>query len=165
MNINPIVRIVIEKEGYVLLTTPTNLNKRFDKNSHFLPGGHVEYLESSLEALERELIEELLEPSGIEITGFLGILECTWDNKMSGYHELNIVYRGTIENLDVNNPPKSKEDHIQFKWVKLDEIKNVNILPGTFGRLIPEWLRLEVDKYTRIDYEMAVTKVSSNTNL
>lgn len=143
--INPIARIVVVKNGYILLTSATNKNERFSSDLHFLPGGHVEYTESARDTIIRELNEEIENSHDIKVNGFLGILECIWDNKGTHYHEINIVFRGEVETIDINNPPKSKEGHILYNWYKIDELEKLHILPKKLMHLIPQWLKLYND--------------------
>ena len=90
--INPIARIVIIKNGYILLTSATEENDRFSGELLFLPGGHVEHLESSRDTIIREMKEEFEGSSKVKVTGFLGALECVWDNNGKPYHEIDLVF-------------------------------------------------------------------------
>mgnify|MGYP001040039074 CR=1 FL=1 len=141
--INPIARIVIIKDGYILLSSATNSNKRFSSELHFLPGGHVEHTESARDTIIREMQEEFEEAEKVAVTDFLGILECVWDNKGEPYHEINIVFKGEIDDFDLNAPPKAKETHIVFNWYKLEELEKLNLLPNTFCKVIPVWIKKE----------------------
>lgn len=143
--INPIARIVIAKDDYILLTSATNSNKRFSPELHFLPGGHVEYTESAKDTIRREMSEEFENSENVKIVDFLGILECVWDNEGTQYHEINIVFKGEIDKIDINNPPKSKEDHIEFNWYKLSDLHELNVLPSTFAEIIPKWINKKLN--------------------
>ena len=154
--INPIARVVIENNGYILLSNATSYDKRFDSKYHFLPGGHVEYMEDSLTTINREIKEEITEYDNITIIGFLGILECVWNNNGKPYHEINIVFRGTYKNFDLKIPPKSNEKHIEFNWYKIDDLKNLNILPQSFVDLIPNWIKKSPCTLDNIKYENTV---------
>ncbi|WP_051908789.1 RpiB/LacA/LacB family sugar-phosphate isomerase [Candidatus Odyssella acanthamoebae] len=131
--VNIIVRAIITYKNHILLTTVTESNKEFASDLYFLPGGHVEYKESAIAALKRELKEEMnVDGSSLN---FAGALECTWDRKGRIYHELNLVYKVEIPALDLDNPPKAV-DHAfhQFVWRPISEIENYKILPQ---KLIP----------------------------
>jgi RpiB/LacA/LacB family sugar-phosphate isomerase len=131
--INVIARAIITHENHILLTTATENNKDFSSDLYFLPGGHVEYKESAVDALKREIEEEM----GLPIFNieFAGALECTWDRKGKIYHEINLVYKIDLPSMDLNNPPKAI-DHAfhQFVWRPLTEVKSYKILPQ---QLIP----------------------------
>lgn len=134
--VNMIVRGVIIHENHVLLTTTTKINTEFSSDLYFLPGGHVDYKESAIDALRRELKEEM----AIDMDGadFIGALECSWDRKGRIYHELNLVYKVHISNLSLNNPPIAVDPFHQFIWRPLSEIPNYKILPGKLIPLITE---------------------------
>lgn len=131
--VNMIARAIITHKDHILLTTVTESNKDFASDLYFLPGGHVDYKESAIDALKRELHEEM----GVTVTylEFAGALECTWDRKGKVYHELDLIYKVQLPNLDLENPPKAI-DHAfhQFVWRPLSEIENYKILPH---KLIP----------------------------
>ena len=133
--VNLIVRALIIHENHILLTTTTQSNKDFDQNLFFLPGGHVEHNEPVLEAIKRELYEEMRVT--VKEAYLKGSLECSWNRKGSIYHEINFVFLVKVEGLDLNNPPKA-QDHAfhKFVWVPLDEIQNKTILPEALKPLI-----------------------------
>jgi RpiB/LacA/LacB family sugar-phosphate isomerase len=126
--INMIVRAIIIHEKHVLLSTVTSSNSHFAPNLFFLPGGHVDYNESAIEALRREIKEEMNIEALNEID-FVNALECSWNRKGNIYHELNLVYRVNIANLDLSNPPISTESSLRFLWCPLDKLKDYKILP------------------------------------
>lgn len=101
--VNLIVRAIIEYQDHILLTTTTKDNKNFDQGLFFLPGGHVEHNEPTLLALKQEIYEEM----GLEFKNeqFVGALECSWNRKGSIYHEIYIIYKVQIDNLNIDFPP------------------------------------------------------------
>lgn len=138
--VNMIARAIITHKDHILLTTVTESNKDFASDLYFLPGGHVEYKESAIDALKRELKEEIdVTVSSLE---FAGALECTWDRKGKVYHELDLIYKVELPNLDLENPPKAV-DHAfhQFVWKPLSEIKNYKISPQQLTPLIIEAIK------------------------
>lgn len=141
--ITPIIRIVIEKDGYILLASPTKENIRFSQDMIFLPGGAIEHTESARDAAVRKVHDEIDYDGRIFVTDFLGILENIWDNNGKPYHEMDIVFRATIDSVDINNPPKGKEGDVKFNWYKVDDMNSLNILPKSFCELIPSWLEIE----------------------
>ncbi len=132
--VNLIVRAVIILDGHILLSRPTATNKGFSQNQYFLPGGHVDYTESAISALNRELKEEM--SINGKITDFIGALECSWQRKDSIYHEINLIYCVAIDGLSLNNPPKSTEHNLEFIWCQLEELPNLTILPTKLASMI-----------------------------
>lgn len=133
--VNLIVRAIIEYKDHILLTTTTSDNKNFSQGLFFLPGGHVEHNESALLALRREIYEEM----GLESKNeqFVGALECSWDRKGSIYHEIDIIYKVQIDKLNINAPPLALDHKFhQFAWKRIDELRNLEILPHALKEII-----------------------------
>ncbi|AZL16392.1 NUDIX domain-containing protein [Rickettsiales endosymbiont of Stachyamoeba lipophora] len=133
------VRGVIVEENHILLLTPTEKNTNFNTDQFFLPGGHVELGEPAWLALRREIKEEL----GINTVyeEFLGVLECSWNNKGRLYHEINMVFKIKCDGLSIKHAPQSLEDPVKFIWCPLSELEKYNILPQKFLTILPLWLR------------------------
>lgn len=93
-----------------------------------LPGGKVKELEKSSDAIKREIKEEI----GYDNLQFelVGISEEIVKNKENNIHQLTLTYK-SIYNGEINIEEfKSIEsDWINFKWVKIDELKNYEIHP------------------------------------
>lgn len=133
---NMIVRAIITHEDHVLLTTTTETNTEFALGLYFLPGGHVDYKESAIDALRRELKEEMnLQANCVE---FSGALECSWNRNGRIYHELNLVYSVDIDALTLENPPEPIDSFHKFVWVPISEITKYTILPEKLVSLIQE---------------------------
>lgn len=133
--INIIARAIIIHENHVLFTTVTDENKEFAKNLYFLPGGHVDYEESTIDAIYREIYEEM--NLNVNKCTFAGALECTWDRKGKPYHEINIVYLVDIDGLSLKNPPKPMDHGFhKFVWMPLEKVRNITILPSSLKKII-----------------------------
>ena len=133
--INLIVRAIIMQDDYILLTTATKENKNFPSDLFFMPGGHVECNEPAIDALKREIWEEMhLVAKKVE---FAGLLECSWDKKGKIYHELNLVFKVEIDGLDIKKAPEAKDHNFhQFVWKHLSEIQSISLLPSQLKKII-----------------------------
>lgn len=132
--VNLIVRAIIVHEKHILMTTVTDKHPHFDPNLYFLPGGHVDYNESTFDALKREIFEEM----ELEVVNanFSGVLECSWHRHGMPYHEINIVYSTSINGLNIQKPPRSSDNYQQFVWVPLSKIQEIDLLPVKLKELI-----------------------------
>lgn len=137
-------RGVIINAGYILLCKSRNLNQNF----YFLPGGHIEHKEKAEVALLRELLEEANIKGSIK--KFLGIFECVFepvdDHKVCHTHEYNLIFEVQAENINYKDQVISSENHIEFAWVKLLELENIDLRPDAFIKLIPKWLEIGINQ-------------------
>lgn len=104
----------------------------------YLPGGHVEFGERTVDALKREIAEEL----GVDaaVGKFLGAVEHTFMQKGERHCEINLVFELTLSGMDPNHAPVSHEDYIEFLWLPVEELPESDLEPAPLrSRLIP-WL-------------------------
>jgi 8-oxo-dGTP pyrophosphatase MutT (NUDIX family) len=99
----------------------------------FLPGGHIELMETSAEALHREINEEL----GAEVKNqhFIGIAENFYFDGTKDRHEVNLIYAVELKNYDV----QSQEEHLTFEWIPLDTLGNIDARPRSLMEAITKW--------------------------
>ena len=119
------VSALIENKGRYLL------EKSIKTDFLNMPGGRVHAGESTLDAIKRELKEELklenVEPKLIKISEQFFVFDNT------KYHELNFVYYVKLK----NNNPLAQSDNIQnydnqtqtMVWIKMKDLNKYKILP------------------------------------
>ncbi len=100
----------------------------------FLPGGHVEVGESAHEALKREIAEEI----GLSsvVGDFCGAVEHEWPEDTKEHHEICLVFKVQIPELDQSIAPISQEAHLDLFWAKISELNELNLQPSPFRKLI-----------------------------
>lgn len=97
--------------------------------AYILPGGRLEQLENSKEAIIREIQEEL----GVAINPTLvSVEEIIY--KENNFHMMEFVYSAEIEDFSLIKTLNDGWD--KFKIVSLDEIDNFDIRPKTVKELI-----------------------------
>ena len=122
--IEVIDRAVIIHRGKILLC------KSKDANYYFLPGGHVEFGETLLKALSREIKEEL--GTTVKSAKFIDVVENVFTAKKRTYHELDLIFRVRLK----NNKVASLEKHIEFHWVPTNRLKQTRILPTAIKKIL-----------------------------
>ena len=124
-----LARGVCVVDGKVLLCRPK-------KGGYtYLPGGHVEFGETSREALVREMQEE----TGLAATAgdLLGVVESQFEQHGKRHCEISLVYRMAIEPApDASKPVAAREDWIAFEWRPFAELDAANMLPAEMRKYV-----------------------------
>ena len=104
-----------------------------------LPGGRVKTLESSEDALIREINEEMK----IDLTNynleFIGADENFFELDNIKYHELYFIYKIEIDenNEDFKDGMINYDSIVNYyKWVDILDLKEVNLLPKSLINII-----------------------------
>ena len=120
-----------EDESKVLLFNVTG------RSFYMLPGGKINELEESIDAIKREVKEELgwkhLEYK------FLGISEEFVNDKGYNNHQINLIYKGIYKNkIDKEEFKGLEGDWINFKWVDVKDINNYKIYPNIVNEMVKD---------------------------
>ena len=104
------------------------LFKSSNRDFYMLPGGKVNELESSEDALKREVKEE----TGLEINiiDFKCFSECVVTDKEMTYQQVEAIYEASY-NDEINNDEFNglEGNWILFKWFNINDLDNVLIEP------------------------------------
>lgn len=122
------MRGLLKKDGKILLLK-RHPNSKTNPNCWELPGGKVESGEDFDDAIIREFNEET--GLSIELNDLLGAVQEDFPHKKT---------IALIMNVDISskNPEvKISEEHVDFKWVKMEEIKDLKT-SGWFETLMEE---------------------------
>ena len=109
--------------------------------AYILPGGRLDVLENSKEAVIREIQEEL----GVDINPVLVSVEEIIE-KSTNFHMLEFIYYAEIDNFSLIKTLDDGWD--KFKIVDLNEIDNYDIRPKTVKELIKQ------EKYEKINHSI-----------
>ncbi len=124
-----IARALILKNNKILVC------KRKDKDYYFLPGGHVEFGETTKEAIIREIKEE--RDKTLKNVSFIGIVENNYKEGSIKHHEINIIFEAEEEESE---KPMSAENHLIFEFLDYNSFKEKNIEPDILKRKIMEYI-------------------------
>jgi 8-oxo-dGTP diphosphatase len=125
-----ISRALIKKDDKILLC------RSITRDYYFFPGGHVELGEISSDALVREMREE--RGSNIKNLKFIGLIENIYKEKENTKYEINIVFDAEEENHEIETI--TKEDHIEFEFMTIEEVKEADIRPVPLKEKIIEYI-------------------------
>lgn len=130
MPLPPPIEIVVR--GVCISNARLLVCRNVARGNVYLPGGHVEWGETSPAALSREWREEL----GCDCTPgrFLGILEQRYGDTC----ELGLYFLCTSPSLEATapTPPPSSEPHIAFDWLPLADLPTSPLLPADLRTLL-----------------------------
>lgn len=149
--------ITYKKENYqfILRTSIVIFNKDMnkvllfqvnDKNFYMLIGGKIGKLETSIEAVKREIKEEInLEVFNIE---FVCLSEEFVNAKGFNNHQINIIYKGLYNNEITDNKFVGLEgDWCHYEWIDIDNIDNYKIYPS----IVRDIVKNPNKKYHKVD--------------
>ena len=107
----------------------TNMRAITDHEAFLLPGGRVELMESSKDAIAREIFEEV----GVNLEYKLISVE---ENivKETKFHMIELVYYAEIDNFEMIENLDDGWD--SFKIINIEDIDNVDIRPKSIKELI-----------------------------
>lgn len=104
--------IVVMNEGKILMLQASDLTRISGKWS--FPGGHIDYGETVDESLKREVKEE----ANIDIEIISPIKTDV----------IKDTYTTIFAAKYVSGEIKLSEEHSDYRWVKIDEMKNMNLI-------------------------------------
>lgn len=125
---------VVEKDGKFLIMKEDN------SQYYHIPGGHVEIGEDSLNAIHREIKEEL--NYTIKNASLFCIQENFYEKSGESYHGIEFYYKVETEENATTTDRKTieidrgKEKHLFIRWVSIDELKEIDLRPTTIKDLI-----------------------------
>jgi ADP-ribose pyrophosphatase YjhB (NUDIX family) len=111
-------------------------------NPHWsLPGGRVEWSESTIDTLRREMQEELCVEVTVERLGW--IIENFFTFQGEEYHEIEFYYLMRLPSdtsfLNEAAPFSMAETHLLFRWVPLSKLEDEAFYPICLRKGMREW--------------------------
>lgn len=117
------VKVIIKNsDGLILLLRRADHYLTNGLEAWDIPGGRIKPEEALMDALAREVEEEL----GVELIGSPTLLIA--QDIFVSHKDLHVVRLTYLHTMDVANVTLS-EEHYEYRWVALDETKNFSIEP------------------------------------
>lgn len=126
-----ITRAIITDQGKLLVCRPV------DKNFYFLPGGHVEFGETTEVTVRREILEELGVNAKKVVS--IGFIDNIYEDERYGFkrHEMNLLYEVELESIKL----KLTETHIEMTWINIKDVDKTDIMPPAVRAEVISWLK------------------------
>ncbi len=105
------------------------------RNIYLIPGGKVAQKETSIDAIKREIKEEL----GFEISdlSLLAVSEEFVNDKGYYNQQINFIYQGTYNETITKAKFKGLEgEWINFEWVDINPLDNYRVYPTSLKEII-----------------------------
>ena len=125
---------IIKQEDYFLIM-------RVNKTQYYhIPGGHIEIGEDSKEAVIREIKEEI--GCSVKEAKLFAIQENFWKRKGKQCHGIEFYYviepepKLSIKDYERIENDKGEDKLLEFKWVKSEELLNVDLRPENIKKLL-----------------------------
>ncbi len=115
-----------------------------DNGFYCLPGGHVELMETSKDAIIREFYEETR--INVKVERLLYVTENFFNGKLGNFHEIGMYYLLSNDNVKIEDYTLIEHDKngnikLEFKWI---DICNLDIFKPNFIK--KEILNIDKDK-------------------
>ncbi len=124
------VKAIIEKDGKILFLKRSKEYKDLDE-AWDIPGGRINFGEEPEEGLRREIIEE----TGLELNEIKQIIDANTVFKNEEKQIVRITYLCTVKE---GNPQLSQE-HTEFQWIPIKELKNLQFKDKLLERTIQNY--------------------------
>lgn len=125
----------------ILIKENKILTVRINNNNFFcLPGGHVELMENTKDAIIREFKEET--KLDVKVEKLLYITENFFNGNLGKIHELGFYYLlNSVKDINLNDfnlieKDKEGDMKLEFRWININELDNFK----------PEFIKSELKK-------------------
>ncbi|MGT2771779.1 NUDIX hydrolase [Streptococcus marimammalium] len=103
-----------------------------EKETYYLPGGAIEVGESTKEAVQREVMEEL----GIacQVSNLLFVVENKFSLSDKEFHNIEFHYAVTL--LETAPCQVFEDGHLPVKWLSLNDLADFNLKPEFLKKVL-----------------------------
>lgn len=125
------VKLNVRTTGIFINNGKVLLHKTTGEGHYALPGGRVKAEEDSIEALKRELSEEL--NKNIDNVHFMGIMENFFEANGCNYHEYMWMIKADFKDKEIYNQEHfyghEGEKELDFEWIDLNDLDKIDFRP------------------------------------
>lgn len=107
---------------------------------YYLPGGHLEWGETLVDCLIREVKEET--GFTIDHIRYLDFFENFFKHRGKNFHEINFLYKADL----ISDSPfkiKSSESHITYTWIDFLTLLQFKLMPLCIHQYLLGYLRVK----------------------
>jgi ADP-ribose pyrophosphatase YjhB (NUDIX family) len=127
------VGLIIEKNNQIIIESSRVVD------FSLIPGGRVKTLESTSQAMKREIKEEMgVDIEESEIVG-KGLIQSFFKLDNKRYHELFFIYKLTLSNDDTrfdNVSDNLDSETNYYQWINKNTLEENNVLPNALKDII-----------------------------
>jgi len=127
------VGLIIEKNDQIIIESSRVIE------FSLIPGGRVKTLESTSQAIKREIKEEMgIDIDESEIVG-KGLIQSFFKLDNKRYHELFFIYKLTLSNDDTrfdNVSDNLDSETNYYQWINKNTLEENNVLPNALKDII-----------------------------
>lgn len=123
--------IIFNKNMDVLLLKRSSYEKQWQPNKWALVGGGVEKNEEPIDAVKREIKEEI----GLEIENFI-------EKFVLQRNEDSVEHMFITKYIGDNNDIKLNDEHEEYKWVNVNDLNKMDVVPNLI-----EYVKIAIEKY------------------
>ena len=71
---------------------------------------------------------------------FLGVVEQVYKARSGRTCEISLIFEVRCPKISAKKQPPSAEDHLEFEWIPVRDLRKSGLLPATMADLVPAWL-------------------------
>ena len=134
-------KLNVRVAGVIIHNNKVLVHRNVNSEHYALVGGRVEIGENSIDAIKREIKEEI--GKDIEITGYISTIENFFQMDSQKYHEIMFVHKAEFKiekDQKIEDTIKNIEgkDYLVYEWIPLEKIDEYPIKPNVVKEILKQ---------------------------